>query len=347
MAKLISILLDALRATWYFIENVTDDDPRRTDKFFELRAQVRTAFAAADCNQTGDPSHGPFRVYAVWGEDDARIAADMQYEKKPKWGKLENDPDCYEFNTEAERDAFIQGAEAAEGWLDWYSMEETEYLACCKARGIELPTEVAAPTPDVAPHAGPADLEEIVEVTNDLIKAAKLVVERWESGNLAEAVQNLQMAASFAEYTVEKAHEAQPQRTTNIAVVIDGGLVQEVITDNPEAFRGVKMVVIDYDTDSLDKDDECLGLVIQGNKDLRNAYMRGVDIDIESIDLQRVADFISDKAYGANQERFAICGQNPCENCKDSNVDDGRCVNDGKCLAWLVYTNYDNKQETK
>ena len=115
-----------------------------------------------------------------------------------------------------------------------------------------------------------------------------------------------------------------------------------MITDNPEAFRGVKTVVIDYETDSLDKDDECLGLVIQGNKDLRNAYMRGVDIDAASIDLQRVADFISDKAYGADQERFAICGENPCESCKDSNVDDGRCVNDQKCLAWLVFTNYDN-----
>ena len=80
-------------------------------------------------------SKGPFWVYAVWGVSDARTAANMQYEKKPKWRQLENDPVCYEFSTEEERDAFIQGAEAAEGWLDWYSMEETEYKACCKQRG--------------------------------------------------------------------------------------------------------------------------------------------------------------------------------------------------------------------
>lgn len=53
------------------------------------------------------------------------------------------------------------------------------------------------------PSAGPADLDEIAEVTRNLIDAAKLVAERWESGNLADAVQNLQMTASFAEYTLE------------------------------------------------------------------------------------------------------------------------------------------------
>jgi len=79
-------------------------------------------------------SKGPFKVYAVWGEQDARTAANMQYEDKPDWSVLENDPVCYEFNTKEERDAFIQGAEAAEGWLDWYSMKEEEYQACCETR---------------------------------------------------------------------------------------------------------------------------------------------------------------------------------------------------------------------
>jgi hypothetical protein len=38
-------LLEALDKAWYFIENVTDEDPERTDKFFELRQLVRTAYA--------------------------------------------------------------------------------------------------------------------------------------------------------------------------------------------------------------------------------------------------------------------------------------------------------------
>lgn len=34
-----------IRALWDFIENCTDDDPNRTDKFFELRNRVRTFYA--------------------------------------------------------------------------------------------------------------------------------------------------------------------------------------------------------------------------------------------------------------------------------------------------------------
>ena len=43
--------LATLKACWNFIENVTDDDPERNDKFFALRERVR------DClwNRTDDP----------------------------------------------------------------------------------------------------------------------------------------------------------------------------------------------------------------------------------------------------------------------------------------------------
>ena len=33
--------LQVLKACWDFIENVTDEDPERTDKFFALRERVR------------------------------------------------------------------------------------------------------------------------------------------------------------------------------------------------------------------------------------------------------------------------------------------------------------------
>lgn len=35
---------DALQLTWWFIENVSFDDPDRDDIFFELRAIVREAW---------------------------------------------------------------------------------------------------------------------------------------------------------------------------------------------------------------------------------------------------------------------------------------------------------------
>lgn len=40
--------LEALRAAWSFIEDVTEDDPERTNKFFALRAQVRGVFWKLD-----------------------------------------------------------------------------------------------------------------------------------------------------------------------------------------------------------------------------------------------------------------------------------------------------------
>lgn len=37
-------ILETLRAAWSFIEDVTDDDPERSEKFFALRSRVRTVF---------------------------------------------------------------------------------------------------------------------------------------------------------------------------------------------------------------------------------------------------------------------------------------------------------------
>jgi len=36
--------IEVLRAAWSFIEDVAEDDPERTNKFFALRSQVRTVF---------------------------------------------------------------------------------------------------------------------------------------------------------------------------------------------------------------------------------------------------------------------------------------------------------------
>lgn len=42
--------LETLKACWDFIENVTDDDPGRSGRFFELRERVRNCFAHAGTN---------------------------------------------------------------------------------------------------------------------------------------------------------------------------------------------------------------------------------------------------------------------------------------------------------
>lgn len=129
----------------------------------------------------------------------------------------------------------------------------------------------------------------------------------------------------------------RPFSPVNLAIVLDGGLVQAVVSDNPSAFMGVKSVVIDYDTDSPDPDDECLGLVLQQDSSTVPAYMRGITIDQATIDLGQVDDFVSDKAIGNAQQRIAVCDGYPCEGSKDANTDGRRCVNETKCLAWTYY----------
>ncbi len=144
-------------------------------------------------------------------------------------------------------------------------------------------------------------------------------------------------ALCAAKNYIVKIEEGQPS-PINLAIVLDGGLVQAVVTDAPEAFKGVNTMIIDYDTDYLEKDDERLGIVPQGVGTLKSAYIWSTSVEQSGIDLGRTADFVSDKAYGANQERFAICGDNPCEDCGDCNSDGERCVNEDKCLAWQYYT---------
>jgi len=48
--------LEALRAAWSFIEDVTEDDPERTNKFFALRAQVRGVFWNLDDSEPATPT---------------------------------------------------------------------------------------------------------------------------------------------------------------------------------------------------------------------------------------------------------------------------------------------------
>lgn len=149
-------------------------------------------------------------------------------------------------------------------------------------------------------------------------------------------------ALCAAKNYIAKIEEGQPS-PINLAIVLDGGLVQAVVTDSPEAFKGINTMIIDYDTDGPFVENDSLGIVPQGDGNLKTAYIYATSIENAGIDLARAADFVTDRAYGANQERFAICGHNPCENCKDCNLDGVRCVNEDKCLAWLIFTNYDNE----
>lgn len=123
-----------------------------------------------------------------------------------------------------------------------------------------------------------------------------------------------------------------PDANPILAIILDGGLVQAVVSDKTSAFAGVRTVIIDYDTKSLDPEDETLGLVVQEDKSITPAYIRQETIEQATIDLNQLQDFVTDKGYGSTQQRIAACGDYPCKGCPDVN-----CDNDGNCLSWQYY----------
>ena len=72
-----------------------------------------------------------------------------------------------------------------------------------------------------------------------------------------------------------------------LAIVIEGGLVQAVVTDRPEAIR-VNVRIIDYDTDGA-SDDE-LSEVPQGDGSFCDAVVDHRDLTEAAIDLHHIVD---------------------------------------------------------
>ncbi len=76
-----------------------------------------------------------------------------------------------------------------------------------------------------------------------------------------------------------------PERQ-NVAVVMDGGIIQAVVAENPELMNNINLVLMDYDTDGADEHD--LVAVPQGDgREEAAAYMRELDITKARIDLER------------------------------------------------------------
>lgn len=174
------------------------------------------------------------------------------------------------------------------------------------------------------------DIKDIIEATNDLIRASKHVVACWEKGDLAEAVTNLDLTAGWAEKTLEdsvstavvspapiqdfdRIHELildlynsadncgceapltvtgeniilalrqesarlKATPTPNLIINVSGGVVQDITSDTPEAFKNVKIALVDYDCDGSAPHDDRIG--ISCDKDggnLEPAYMAEVN----------------------------------------------------------------------
>lgn len=70
-----------------------------------------------------------------------------------------------------------------------------------------------------------------------------------------------------------------------LAVVLEGGLVQGVVSDRPDYFKGQDVMVIDYDT----SDDDTIE-VPQGDGTVVDAYVSGYGVTLAAIDLNATRD---------------------------------------------------------
>lgn len=75
-----------------------------------------------------------------------------------------------------------------------------------------------------------------------------------------------------------------------LAVVLEGGLVQCVVSDQPDYFKGQDVMVIDYDT----SDDDTVE-VPQGDGSISDAYVSGYGVTLAAIDLKETNDNINRK----------------------------------------------------
>lgn len=84
---------------------------------------------AGECPVCGALCHPVIKpVVMVWGEFDCARASEEEYVN------MENHPVKYEFDSDAERKAFLRGVEEAIGWTEYRFMTESEQRACEEAR---------------------------------------------------------------------------------------------------------------------------------------------------------------------------------------------------------------------
>ena len=71
-----------------------------------------------------------------------------------------------------------------------------------------------------------------------------------------------------------------------LAVVMEGGVIQAIVSDIPERFKDIAAMVIDYDTDGASKED--LVDVPQPDGTVAVAYVCGIEVHSASIGLDQV-----------------------------------------------------------
>jgi hypothetical protein len=77
-------------------------------------------------------------------------------------------------------------------------------------------------------------------------------------------------------------------QTPILAVLLEGGLVQAVVSDQPQAFPQLEVMVIDYD--SMDSGKDELEMVPQADGSIKDAYCRLDTLEPATVDLKCVLE---------------------------------------------------------
>jgi ParB-like chromosome segregation protein Spo0J len=89
--------------------------------------------------------------------------------------------------------------------------------------------------------------------------------------------------------------------TRRIAIVLEGGMIQSVITDDP-SLRDVDVMVIDYDTDGADEQSIIHVPQPDGHYNpMEEAYAYFETIDASALDLEDVQHRIEEKERRLNE----------------------------------------------
>lgn len=72
-----------------------------------------------------------------------------------------------------------------------------------------------------------------------------------------------------------------------IAVVLEGGLVQDIVSDRPNDVQPLTFMVIDYDTEGAEDDEK---VTVEGPDETAEACSRFIGLDEAVIDLQAVSE---------------------------------------------------------
>jgi hypothetical protein len=95
-----------------------------------------------------------------------------------------------------------------------------------------------------------------------------------------------------AKSVMRRVRQAEDAPKPKLAIVLDGGLVQCVVSDRPEMFAGLEVLTIDYDTDGAD-DDELSSVPQAGGTD-EEAVVGWHDITQATINLRDITPLVDE-----------------------------------------------------